>query len=50
MAALEQDVPGLDVAVQHVVLVGKAQGVGHLGGDAQRVLERELFLAVQATC
>ncbi len=40
--ALEQNVLGLDVAVQHVVLMGEVQGIGHLGGDPQGLVEREL--------
>src|SRR5438093_1089182 len=48
MTGLEQDVLRLDVAMQDVVAVGVVQGIRHLGGDVQRVLERELALAVQA--
>ena len=41
----EEDVLGLDVAVDHPVAVRVLERVGRLAGDAERVLERELFLA-----
>ena len=44
---MEQDVLGLDVAVDHAVLVGVLQRVGHLAGDAHRVLDGQLLLARQ---
>ncbi len=47
MATLEQDVLGLDIPVQHVVLVREAQGIGHLGSDPQRVVEGKLLLSLQ---
>jgi len=47
VAALEQDVRRLDVAVHHAVAVRVAQRVGHLARDPQRVLERKLRLAVE---
>ncbi len=43
----EQDVLGLDVAVDDVVAVRVAQGVGHLPADLERLLERELPLALE---
>ncbi len=47
VAALQQDVLRLDVAVNDAVAVGVAQRVGYLTGDLQRVVDGELFLAVQ---
>src|SRR2546426_1153757 len=48
MTGLKQDVLRLDVAMHDVATMGVAQGVRHLAGDVQRVLERELALADQA--
>jgi len=45
---LEQDVLGLDVAVDDVVLVGVAQGIGHLAGDLERVGKRKLPLPLES--
>jgi hypothetical protein len=39
---------GLDVAVDHVVLVRVLQGVGHLPGDANRLRHRYPALALQS--
>ena len=47
VSAFEQDVFRLDVAVDHVVRMGIAERVGHLAGDLERVLDRELLLAVE---
>jgi hypothetical protein len=47
VARLEQDVLGLDVAVDKPQRMGVAQGVGHLAGNLERVVERELSLAGQ---
>ena len=41
----EEQVLGLDVAVDHAVLVGVVQRLRRLAGDPERVLERELPLA-----
>ena len=49
MAGLEENVLRLDVAMYDVPFVRIAQSVGHLAGDAQGVLERELPLADQST-
>ena len=43
--SLEQDVLGLDVAVNHAVAVGVVERPGDLAGDAHRVVHRELLLA-----
>src|SRR6266702_96790 len=48
MTGLEQDVLRLDVAMHDVATMGVVQGVRHLAGDVQRVLERELALVDQA--
>ena len=48
VALLEQDVLGLDVAMDDAVRVGVAERVGDLAGDAERVVERELPLAIRA--
>ncbi len=47
MAAREQDVFRLDVAMNQSMLVGILQRVGYLPRDADRVFERELTLPVQ---
>ena len=46
-AVVQQDVLGLDVAVDHPVPVGVVEGGGHLGGQAHRVAHRQLFLPAQ---
>jgi hypothetical protein len=48
VAPLEQNVVGLDVAVHDPLGVRMGQGLGHLLGDLQRVVEGELPLAGQA--
>ncbi|MEZ4588221.1 MAG: hypothetical protein R2909_17725 [Gemmatimonadales bacterium] len=48
VAVLEQDVLGLDVAVDHPETVRVAEGVGDLAGDENGILDRELLLAVEA--
>ena len=44
---VQQDVLRLDVAVDHAVGMGVVQRVGHLAGDLQGVVERQLLLARQ---
>ena len=44
LAIAEQDVLGLDVAVNHTVAVGIVEGEPYLAGDSQGVLDRELPL------
>ena len=44
---MEEDVFRLDVAVDDAVAVRVVERVGDLGGDPQRVLDRELLLAIQ---
>ena len=46
--ALQQNVLGLDVAMDHAVLVRVVERVGDLARDAQRVVDRKLPLARQA--
>ncbi len=48
VARVEQDVGGLDVAVNHVAAVGIAQRVRHLARDLERFGHRELPFAEQA--
>ena len=48
VAVLEQDVLGLDVAVDDAVLVGVGQRFRGLAGDLDRVVEGKLLLPVQA--
>ncbi len=43
--AAQEDVLRLDVAVDDVMAMGEAQGVGDLAGDRERIVERELSLA-----
>ena len=45
-AVVQQDVLGLDVAVDHVVAVGVVERGGHLARDPHRVGHRQLLLAV----
>jgi hypothetical protein len=45
---LEQDVVGLDVAVHDPLGVRMGQGLGHLPGDLERLVDGELPLAGQA--
>src|SRR6476661_7766732 len=47
VAALEQDVLRFDIAMDHPMSVRVAQGVRYLAGDAERVVEGELLLALQ---
>jgi hypothetical protein len=47
MAALEQDVLGLDVPVHDAPAVRVREGVGHLAADPQGVVDRKLLLAVE---
>ncbi len=44
----EQDVLGLDVAMHDVARMRVAQGGRHLADELERLLERELPLALQA--
>ena len=44
---MQQDVLGLDVAVDHAVAVGVAQGAGDLGRDPDGVGDGELLLAAE---
>ena len=41
---VQQDVLRLDVAVDHVVAVGVVERIGHLRGDADRLLDRQRLL------
>ena len=41
----KEQVLGLDVAVDHALLVGVLEGLGRLAGDPERVVHRELPLA-----
>jgi hypothetical protein len=43
----EQDVLGLDVAVDHVVAVRIGERVGNLPADLERVIDRQLLLPIQ---
>ena len=47
MPAEEQDVLRLDVAVDDAALVRVLERFGRLAGDAERVVQRELLLAVE---
>ena len=47
MARGEQNVLGLDVAMDHTVVVRVLQRVGHLVRDLYRVLERKLLFALE---
>ena len=46
-AVVEQDVLGLDVAVDDAVPVGVVEGIGDGRGDADRLVDAELGLAVE---
>ena len=46
-AVVQQDVLGLDVAVNHPVPVGVVERVGHLAGDPDGVPDRELPLPLE---
>ena len=48
MTRLEQDVLGLDIAMNHALAVGIVERVGDLTSDAEGVVERELRLAFEA--
>ena len=43
---VEQDVRGLDVAVDHAVAVGVVEGVGHRGDELGRLAERKRPIAL----
>lgn len=44
----QQDVFGLDVAMDHTVAVGVVQRIGHFAGNADGVVHRELTLTLQS--
>ena len=44
---MEEDVLGLDVAMDYAVAVGVVEGVGHFGGDPDRLVDAELGFAVE---
>ena len=44
---VQQDVLGLDVAMDHAVAVGVVEGGGHLGRDPDSIAHRELLFAVE---
>jgi hypothetical protein len=46
-AIVQQDVLGLDVAVNHLVPVGVVERTGHLAGDTDGIGNRQLLFAVQ---
>ena len=46
--AREQDILGLDVAMDHTVLVGVVESIGYLAGDPERHTEGKLPLALEA--
>ena len=48
VAALQQDVLRLDVAMDHAVRVRVVERVGHFAGDAHRVVDRQLPFARRA--
>ena len=48
LAVLQQDVLGLDVAVDDAALVGEVEGGGDFLRQADGVLDRELLLAGEA--
>ncbi len=48
LTVLEQDVGGLDVAMDHLVAMCIVEGVGHARGDTHRLVYRKLFLAVDS--
>ncbi len=45
LAILQQDVLGLDVAVDDAALVGELEGAGHFLGEPEGVIDGELLLA-----
>ncbi len=47
MAGIEQNVVRLDVAVHDAAAVRKAQGVGDLARDRQRLLDRQRSLPIK---
>ena len=47
VSAGEQDVAGLDIAVNHPALMRVFQGIAHFGSDADRLLHREWSVALQ---
>ena len=48
-AVVQQDVFGLDVAMDHAALVGVRERIGDVGSDAHRVGNRQLVFALQTS-
>ena len=44
---MDQHIPRLDVPVNHPVAMSVVERLGHVGGDADGVIDRKLMLTVQ---